>query len=97
MAEQSNESTQRREIYFSGWVQGVGFRYTTRDIAARFDVRGYVKNLADGRVLVVVEGRQETVESFVQTIDSAMRRYIRGSEQRVSAATGEFTTFEIRR
>jgi acylphosphatase len=97
MAEQSNESTQRREIFFSGWVQGVGFRYTTRDIAARFDVRGYVKNLADGRVLVVVEGESEVVEGFLKTIEGTMRRYIQGSEQHVAQASGEFTTFEIRR
>jgi acylphosphatase len=97
MAEKPSESNQRREIHFSGWVQGVGFRYTTRDIAARFDVAGYVKNLPDGRVLVVVEGAPATVDEFVKMIESTMRRYIQGRQERVAPATGEFTQFEIRR
>ena len=46
----------RRTSHFSGHVQGVGFRYTVQDLAADFDVRGYVRNLPDGRVELVVEG-----------------------------------------
>ena len=47
---------QRREVYFSGRVQGVGFRYTVRMVASRFAVTGFVKNLPDGRVQLVAEG-----------------------------------------
>ena len=43
-------------MYFSGHVQGVGFRYTTRSVASRFAVTGYVRNLPDGRVELVAEG-----------------------------------------
>ncbi len=96
MADQSNESPQRREIYFSGWVQGVGFRYMTRNIAARFDVRGFVKNLPDGRVLLVVEGVARTLDEFVAAIETEMDRYVHSAQSTVLPATDEFTRFEIR-
>ena len=50
------EGHQRRKVHFRGRVQGVGFRYTVRGVASGFAVTGYVKNLPDGRVLVVAEG-----------------------------------------
>ena len=46
----------RRHCYFSGRVQGVGFRYTSRNIAINYDVTGFVRNLPDGRVELVAEG-----------------------------------------
>ncbi|MEX0678941.1 MAG: acylphosphatase [Pirellulales bacterium] len=97
MAGQPNESPERREVYFSGWVQGVGFRYTTRDIAARFDVRGFVKNLHDGRVVLVVEGAPSTLDRFVAAIEAEMARCIQSSKSTILPATHEFTDFEIRR
>ena len=96
MAEKSNEPSQRREIYYSGRVQGVGFRYTTRNIASRFDVSGFVRNLPDGRVLLVVEGDGETLQAFVAAIGAEMEHYIRGTDSSVRPPTHEFTRFEIR-
>ncbi|MEX0979266.1 MAG: acylphosphatase [Pirellulales bacterium] len=96
MASQSNETPQRREIYFSGRVQGVGFRYTTRDIAARFDVGGYVKNLADGRVLLVVEGTPLTLDRFVGAVEGEMNRFIHSAQSTIGPAKNEFTGFSIR-
>ena len=49
-----NENEQR-EIYYSGRVQGIGFRYTARSIAAGRRVTGFVRNLPDGRVHLIVE------------------------------------------
>lgn len=96
MASQSNETPERREVHFSGWVQGVGFRYTTRDIAARHEVAGFVKNLADGRVLLVAEGTPATLDRFLAAVEAEMQRYIRNSTSTVLPATGEFTHFQIR-
>lgn len=87
---------ERREIHFSGRVQGVGFRYTTRNIAARYPVTGYVKNLPDGRVLLVVEGTQYDVEDFLGSLRAEMRNYIRGEQEVRVSATGEFLSFSIR-
>ena len=44
------------EVFFSGRVQGVGFRYTTMQVAKEFEVAGQVRNLTDGRVQLEVDG-----------------------------------------
>jgi acylphosphatase len=87
---------ERREIYFSGRVQGVGFRYTARAIAGRMPVVGYVQNLSDGRVLLVAEGTAEVLTRLVAAIQDEMDRYIDNTEINTKAATGEFTAFDIR-
>jgi acylphosphatase len=89
--------TERREIYFSGRVQGVGFRYTARAIAARLPVTGFVENLPDGRVLLIVEGGPETITKLVTAIQAELERYIVDCDTKVQAATGEFSDFYIRR
>jgi acylphosphatase len=93
----SQAAPERREIYFSGRVQGVGFRYTARDIAGRFPVTGFVKNLADGRVLLVAEGPGTILERFIDAIAAEMDRVIDHKQISVLPATGEFSAFEVRR
>ena len=56
--------TVARKYLISGQVQGVGYRFFAQRVAARHQVRGYVRNLADGRVEVIAEGPQESVEGF---------------------------------
>ena len=53
-----------RKFIISGEVQGVGYRFFAQRVAARHQVVGYVRNLADGRVEAVAEGTQESVEGF---------------------------------
>ncbi len=72
-----HEEAQRREVHYSGRVQGVGFRYTACRIALQFAVTGYVKNLPDGRVELVVEGRPQEIEAMLQAVRAEMGRYIR--------------------
>jgi acylphosphatase len=96
MASEANEARERREVHYAGLVQGVGFRYTTRSVAARFDVQGFVENLRDGRVRVVVEGTPATLDRFLSAIEGEMSRYIRHRDVAAAAATDEFTRFEIR-
>ena len=93
----SDEAAQdRREVYYSGRVQGVGFRYTVRRIATRFDVSGFVKNLTDGRVQLVVEGVAEELGRFLDAVDAEMGYYIVHKQQRTARATGRFRNFDIR-
>jgi len=86
----------RKTVHYSGRVQGVGFRYTTRQIAEGFPVFGYVRNLPDGRVEVVVEGQSRDVERFLAAVDSEMSTNIRGRDEQDGAATGDFLRFDVR-
>jgi acylphosphatase len=60
-------------------VQGVGFRYTVKDLARGFDVCGFVKNLDDGSVELQVMGEADELDAFLREIidESAMARNIR--------------------
>lgn len=86
-----------RTIYFSGHVQGVGFRYTTQHIARVFQITGYVKNLPDGRVEVVAEGAVGELDLFVRRIENVLKRHIRETKSSDGPATGEFGKFGIER
>lgn len=91
----SRPIAERRDVYFSGRVQGVGFRYTVRRIAGRYDVAGYVRNLTDGGVQLVVEGPRDQLDQMIQDIDRAMAGNIRDKQVTRSPATHEFDGFEI--
>jgi acylphosphatase len=92
----STTEHQRREVCYSGRVQGVGFRFTVFAIAARFSVTGFVQNLSDGRVRLVVEGEPQEIGRFVDAIHEQMRRYIVHAHELVSPANGQFHSFEIK-
>ena len=64
-------------VFFSGRVQGVGFRYTALQVAKEFEVAGYVANLPDGRVQLEIEGDQVVVEAFLGALQDRMHGYIR--------------------
>jgi acylphosphatase len=51
-----SEPIQAKRYFVSGMVQGVGFRYFTRDAAEELRISGYVRNLRDGRVEVFAMG-----------------------------------------
>ena len=87
----------RATVVYTGKVQGVGFRYTAREIACGYDVTGYVRNLVDGRVELVAEGIDDEVRAFVEAIRaSQLGSHIRNADVNWSAATEEFRGFEIR-
>jgi acylphosphatase len=67
---------ERRRVHFSGRVQGVGFRYTCQSLSRGFEVAGFVRNLADGRVELVAEGDRQEIENFLTVIHREMGRYI---------------------
>jgi acylphosphatase len=73
----------------------VGFRYTTREIAGRYQVVGYVQNLPDGRVRLVAEGKAAELDAFVDAVGQELGRYIQDIQSRSSEPTGEFGGFEI--
>ncbi len=85
----------RWTIFFSGKVQGVGFRATVDDLASNFDVTGYVKNLPDQRVQVVAEGVEQQVESFRDAIKQAFANSIEDTQCSASPPTGKHADFSI--
>ena len=70
----------RSVVIYSGRVQGVGFRYTTANLAKRFAVAGYVQNLDDGRVRLDVQGSADQVQGVLNAIDQAMAGNIRSKD-----------------
>src|SRR5213080_3126547 len=56
------------QVFYEGHVQGVGFRWSVRDVAKGFDVTGWVRNLADGRVELQVTGEDDEVRAFLDGI-----------------------------
>ena len=86
---------ERRQVFYSGRVQGVGFRWTVRHIAQNHAVQGFVKNLDDGRVQLVAEGTGQELDSFLTAIADRMGRNIHDFTIDREPATGEFSTFEI--
>ncbi len=86
----------RLRIFYSGRVQGVGFRFAVKMLATGFEVTGTVRNLIDGRVELVAEGTKEELESFRRAIqDSEVGRFIRNEEVSWSEARGGLRGFEI--
>ena len=83
----------------SGHVQGVGFRFTTQRIARSFAVTGYVKNLANGKVLIIAEGEKEDTDAFLSVVHERMAERIRNIDLQHADATEEFReeAFGIRR
>lgn len=65
-----------KRVYYTGRVQGVGFRYTTRNLAEGYAVTGYVRNLSNGQVELVAEGPAAQVEAFLAAVGQRMGDYI---------------------
>jgi len=85
-----------KHIYYSGNVQGVGFRYSTFTAAANYSVTGYVRNTPDGRVEVLAEGLSKEVDGFLADLAERMSGYIRNVQEHSEPPTGRFNRFDIR-
>lgn len=83
-------------IFYSGRVQGVGFRYTTKKVAMGYEVTGTVRNLPDGRVELVAEGLKDELEAFQQGIrESGLGGFISNEQMTWEDPKGEFRGFGI--
>ncbi len=84
------------KVHISGVVQGVGFRYFTRRLAREVGVKGFVKNLNDGRVLVVAEGQRDQVEKFLSEIKKGpSSAIVKRVEVEEYIPSGNYRDFEI--
>lgn len=82
-------------IYYSGRVQGVGFRFTVERLAGELDIAGWVKNLDDGRVEIVAEAEEKDLQEFLAKIKQHLSRYIKEVDIEWLKASGEFKDFAI--
>lgn len=83
-------------VYYSGRVQGVGFRFTAEDIAHDLRICGWVKNLRDGRVEVIAEAEETVLKDFLERINKYFSQYIQDVNVEWQAASGELGDFGIR-
>ena len=91
------DSTQKRlHTLFSGRVQGVGFRFMVCRIAERYSVTGFVRNLNNGDVELVAEGKEPELSGFIYDIrNSQLKRYIVQDRVTWKTASGEFNRFGV--
>jgi acylphosphatase len=83
-------------ILYAGHVQGVGFRYTAKAVAAGYDVTGTIRNLPDGRVELICEGGRAELEAFRSALkDAGLAGFIRDEQVVWTDAKNEFRGFEI--
>jgi acylphosphatase len=88
-------ATTARLVYYSGNVQGVGFRATTVHLARSHPVTGWVRNLPDGRVQLMVEGSADAVDRFLAAVRAYWNHYIEDERREEQVATGKHARFDI--
>lgn len=87
----------RAHLFIEGRVQGVFYRAFTRDVAVELGLKGWVKNLADGRVEAVLEGDEEKIgEAIRQCYKGPPASYVKDIDVEWEDWSGEFKGFEIR-
>lgn len=94
----TNIARRRMTVLYSGRVQGVGFRYTAKTVAAGFAITGTIRNLPDGRVELTAEGAPAELETFRAALhDAGLAGFIRDERVDWAEAKNEFRGFEITR
>lgn len=83
-------------VFFSGRVQGVGFRFSAVHLAEELGVSGWVKNLDDGQVEVVAESDEEQLQLFLERLRQTFSRYIRDVQAEWLDAAGRYPDFQVR-
>lgn len=89
---------ERIHLIVHGVVQGVGFRYHTREAAAQFGLTGMVKNRPDGTVAIVAEGAPSALHQFLAWAKQGPpAAHVTQVDITYGPANGEFSQFTIER
>ena len=91
-------STQKRlEAVVHGVVQGVGFRWHTRQVGRRLNLKGYVRNRYDGTVEVVAEGPEQELHEFLTYLETGpSAAVVKGVDVKWLPCGGSLYGFEVR-
>jgi len=85
----------RAHVFYTGIVQGVGFRYTTQRFAEDLQLTGWVKNLSDGRVEMVAEGPKPKVLELFERLEAHFSGSIRGKDISYQDPIEHFKDFRV--
>lgn len=85
----------RKQVWYEGRVQGVGFRYKACQIARGYDICGQVRNVDDGRVHLTAVGEKNEVEKFVSELEESMKDFIKSKEDFSDVYDGKYKGFQI--
>jgi len=86
----------RVHAYYSGDVQGVGFRFTALKLARLYGIKGWVKNTPDGKVEMLAEGEGPILQAFLKDIQGRMAHYITNTESFQEPASEALSGFQIK-
>lgn len=84
-----------RKIVFSGRVQGVGFRFTALNIASRYELKGYVRNIPDGEVEMLAQGTAEMIDECVRDLQDSFVGTINHIDIEEATPDPKITDFRI--
>ena len=82
-------------ILYSGTVQGVGFRFMVQRYALSLDLTGWVKNLSNGSVEILVNGPKENIEKLFEMVEEYFQGHIRNKDIQFTSSDVEFKDFLI--
>jgi acylphosphatase len=84
-----------KHVIFQGHVQGVGFRYTAREIARQYNVTGLVRNLPDGTVEMLIQGPAPEIDNCIREIQDSFEGHIRNTQIEEAPYNPRYTDFRV--
>ncbi len=84
-----------KHIIFSGRVQGIGFRFTAFNIANRYELTGFVRNLPDGTVEMLAQGNPDDITNCIRDINESFTGYISETTIEDASPNPQYKTFKI--
>ncbi|MCK9615466.1 MAG: acylphosphatase [Candidatus Omnitrophica bacterium] len=89
-------ATKHYRVFFSGMVQGVGFRYTTQAIADKYAIYGWVANRGNGTVELDIEGASYNLDNFLKDLKEEFKTYIKDVQIEELPIGEKYNDFQIR-
>ena len=84
------------KVVFKGRVQGVGFRFTARQLASMHGLKGFVRNEPDGSVLLKLSGHREAIQDMLSDLKTRMSGYIESTDYNELSDEADYNGFEVR-